>query len=100
MASDFLPPGRLTLAASQINALEAPKATSRVLNILKCQVSVPLLTGRAAGLLISSALRIMMVLSLLRAWFKRETCLAVNTSLGFTNSPDPATITSQGTVTE
>src|ERR1700753_116490 len=99
MASDLLPPGRLTLAASHIYAREAPKATSLVLYILKCQVSMAGPVGRLAGLVTSDALRMTTVASLALAAFNRLFSFAVSTSWGFCSSPEPATIISLGTVT-
>jgi hypothetical protein len=98
-ASACLPPGRSMRAASHTYALDAPKATSRVSCMRKCQVSVPPCFGRLAGSVTSAGVRIITVVSLWRASSRRLICVAVSTSCGFTSSPEPATIMSEGTVT-
>src|SRR3954464_10110478 len=95
MASDFLPPGRLILAASQTNARDAAHAASRAFWILKCHVSLPDLDE---GFFTSSAERITTVLSLLRAAASRDACDGVSTSFSFSRDPEPTMIRSAGAV--
>src|SRR3569832_747769 len=76
MAMPFLPDGKFTRAASQINAFEAAHDTSRLSSILKCQVLVP---AALAFWPTSSGLRIITVLSLLRASARRDCWVAEST---------------------
>ena len=74
------PPGRLIRAASQMNAGDAPNATSRRVVHRKCQVRVPCRTAERLG----PAARIITVLSLcarLRRAARARS--AVSTSFGF-----------------
>src|SRR5689334_5908550 len=87
----FLPLGRLMRAASQIKALDDAQATSRVLRHLNFHVSLALL-GREDGSFISASERNITVLSLAFAASQRFSCSAVNTSFGFSSSPEPTTI--------
>src|SRR5664279_327188 len=98
IASILRPEGRLTLAASHTNALEAAQATSRLFFIVKCQVRFPLPVGRTDDLPISSALMIETVLSLPAAMESFFISSAVNTCAAFCKSPDPYTIISAGAV--
>src|SRR3989337_1627310 len=86
IASDFLPPGRFILAASQTKAADDAQATSRELVHLNFQVSLSF-DGRLRGSVTSISDRSITVLSLSFACCKRLTCSFVNTSEGFSNSP-------------
>jgi hypothetical protein len=99
IASDVLPSGRLIRAASHTNAGEALHTTSRVWSMWKCHVSVPPCLGRLAGSFTSEGVRMYTVLSLSRARASLAISVAVSTSFGFINSPEPATIIAEGTVT-
>ena len=66
----------------------------------QCQVSVPPCFGRRQGAVIPGGDRIIPVLSDLRAFSSRSICLGVNTSFGFISSPEPATIMSDGAVSQ
>ncbi len=97
-AKAVLPLGRFMRAASQTNALEVAQATSRVCWHRKRQVKVPDCLGRESGLVTSAAVRIITVESLLAARSRRLRCSLVSTSLALSNSPEPTTMWSQGTV--
>src|SRR6476469_9172582 len=97
MAKDFLPLGKLIRAASHTNALEAAQATALVFWILNFQVRLAD-DGLDFASLTSSALRKTTVLSLLRALPRRLTCVGVNTSFSFCNSPEPTMIKLAGAV--
>src|SRR4026208_2115031 len=75
IASAFLPPGKLILAASHIKLFEDAQATSLALFILKCQVRRSS-CGRDNGLLTSLLLLNITVLSLWDARARRFTCSA------------------------
>src|SRR4051794_29790978 len=92
MANAVLPPGRFIRAASHTKAAEEAHATSRVLVHLNLQVRRLLPVGRVEGSVTSAAVRSITVLSLVFASFHLLTCSAVNTSLGFNNSPEPTII--------
>src|SRR4029078_4974533 len=94
----FFPLGKFILAASHTNAFEAAHATSLAFWILNFHVQLALL-GREFLSLISLSLLIIIVLSLLFAWFQRLIWSAVKQSCGFCNSPEPATIRFAGAVT-
>src|SRR6266446_1035708 len=99
MANAFLPEGRFILAASQINAVEAAHETSLAFFNLKCHVRLPL-PGLDEGSVTSAAVRIITVLSLCLAVVSLFICVAVKTSCGFCNSPEPAISSLDGAVIE
>ena len=85
MASVFPP---FTPTASHTNVREAAHAKSRTLSAANRQVSVPTDdAGRDAGSPTSSGPRIRTVAALLRAWARRERCVAVSTVSGFRSIP-------------
>src|SRR5688572_26286438 len=99
MASAVFPLGRLILAASQTKAREAAQAISLAFWRRKRQVSI--FSERLAfALLISSAVRITAVLSLLRALSSLDCCVGVSTSFSLSSSPLPTTTMLEGAVTE